>query len=77
MRAMVLEQFGAPLKLKDMPKPKIGPNDALVRVRVCGAGLTVVIMIATPGRIKSYPRIPVPAGTGSDQRNALIRESKN
>jgi D-arabinose 1-dehydrogenase-like Zn-dependent alcohol dehydrogenase len=58
MRAMVLEQFGAPLKLKDMPMPKIGPNDALIKVRVCGAGLTVVIMIATPGRIKSYPRIP-------------------
>jgi len=58
MRAMVLEQFGAPLKLKDVPKPKIGPNEALIKVRVCGAGLTVVIMVATPGRIKSYPRIP-------------------
>jgi propanol-preferring alcohol dehydrogenase len=55
---MVLEQFGAPLKLRDMPVPKAGPNDALVRVRVCGAGLTVVIMMATPGRIKSFPRIP-------------------
>jgi len=55
---MVLEQFGAPLKLKDVPKPKIGPNEALIKVRVCGAGLTVVIMVATPGRIKSYPRIP-------------------
>jgi len=55
---MVLERFGAPLTPKDMPVPKIGPNDALVRVRVCGAGLTVVIMIATPGRIKSFPRIP-------------------
>jgi len=58
MRAMVLEQFGAPLKLKDVPRPKIGPNEALIKVRVCGAGLTVVIMVATPGRIKSYPRIP-------------------
>jgi D-arabinose 1-dehydrogenase-like Zn-dependent alcohol dehydrogenase len=58
MKAMVLEQFGAPLRLKDVPKPKVGPNDALVKVRVCGAGLTVVIMIATPGRIKTYPRIP-------------------
>ena len=58
MRAMVLEKFGAPLKLKDVPMPKVGPNDALIRVRVCGAGLTVVIMIATPGRIKHYPRIP-------------------
>jgi propanol-preferring alcohol dehydrogenase len=58
MKAMVLEQFGAPLRLKDLPVPKIGPNDALIRVRVCGAGLTVVIMAATQGRIKSYPRIP-------------------
>ena len=58
MRAMVLEQFGAPLKLKDVPRPKPGPNEALIKVRVCGAGLTVVIMIATPGRIKTYPRIP-------------------
>lgn len=58
MRAMVLEQFGAPLKLKDVPVPKVGPNEALIKVRVCGAGLTVVIMIATPGRIKAFPRIP-------------------
>jgi len=46
------------LKLKDVPVPKIGPNDALIKVRVCGAGLTVVIMVATPGRITAYPRIP-------------------
>jgi propanol-preferring alcohol dehydrogenase len=38
--------------------PKIGPNDVLVRVRACGIGLTVVNMIATPGRVTSYPRIP-------------------
>jgi D-arabinose 1-dehydrogenase-like Zn-dependent alcohol dehydrogenase len=58
MRAMVLEQFGAPLKLKDVPVPKVGPNEVLIKVRVCGAGLTVVIMIATPGRINAFPRIP-------------------
>jgi D-arabinose 1-dehydrogenase-like Zn-dependent alcohol dehydrogenase len=58
MKAMVLEQFGAPLKLKDVSVPKVGPSEALIRVRVCGAGLTVVIMVATPGRITSYPRIP-------------------
>ncbi|HSA69604.1 MAG TPA: zinc-binding dehydrogenase, partial [Burkholderiales bacterium] len=57
-KAMVLESFGAPLKLKDVPVPKPGPNEALVKVKVCGAGLTVVIMIATPGRIKKFPRIP-------------------
>ena len=57
MKAMVLESFGAPLKLKDVPVPKPGPNEALVKVRVCGAGLTVVIMIATPGRINRGPGV--------------------
>lgn len=55
---MVLERFGAPLTLKDVPIPEAGPNEALVRVRVCGVGLTVVSMIATPGRITAFPRIP-------------------
>lgn len=58
MKAMVLERFGAPLTLKEVPMPKPGPNEALVRVRVCGVGLTVTSMIATPGRVTSFPRIP-------------------
>jgi D-arabinose 1-dehydrogenase-like Zn-dependent alcohol dehydrogenase len=58
MKAMVLEKFGGPLTLKEMPKPMIGPNDALIKVRACGIGLTVTSMIATPGRVTSFPRIP-------------------
>lgn len=58
MRAMVLEKFGAPLKLKEMPMPRPGPNEALIKVRACGVGLTVVSMIATPGRVTAFPRIP-------------------
>ena len=58
MKAMVLEQFGAPLTLKEMPRPKPGPNEALIKVGACGIGLTVVSMIATPGRVTSFPRIP-------------------
>jgi len=38
--------------------PQVGPADVLVRVRACGIGLTVVNLIATPGRVTSYPRIP-------------------
>ena len=58
MKAMVLPKFGAPLELRDVPLPKIGPNDVLLHVRATGVGLTVVIMIANPGRVTSFPRIP-------------------
>jgi propanol-preferring alcohol dehydrogenase len=55
---MVLPAFGAPLRLQTVPRPSIGPNDVLLRVRAAGVGLTVVIMTANPGRVTSFPRIP-------------------
>jgi propanol-preferring alcohol dehydrogenase len=55
---MVLREVGGPLRLEDVPVPKIGPNDALLRVRATGVGLTVVIMTAVPGRVTAFPRIP-------------------
>ncbi|MBI2561132.1 MAG: alcohol dehydrogenase catalytic domain-containing protein [candidate division NC10 bacterium] len=58
MKAMVLRELGAPLRLETVPVPKIGPNDVLLRVRATGVGLTVVIMTAVPGRVTSFPRIP-------------------
>lgn len=58
MKAMLLHGFGQPLKLEEVPVPKPGPNDVLIRVRACGIGLTVVNFIATPGRVTAYPRIP-------------------
>jgi alcohol dehydrogenase, propanol-preferring len=58
MKAMVLPAFGAPLELRTVPRPTVGPNDVLVRVRAAGVGLTVVIMTANPGRVTSFPRIP-------------------
>lgn len=36
MRAMVLEQFGEPLRLRQVPVPKIGIDEALIRVTACG-----------------------------------------
>ena len=33
MKAMILPEFGAPLRLATVPVPKIGPNDVLLRVR--------------------------------------------
>ena len=58
MKAMVLHAHGQPLKLEDRPLPKTDPAGVLVRVRACGIGLTVVNLLATPGRVTSYPRIP-------------------
>ncbi len=41
MKALVLEETGGPLVLKDVPVPQPGPGEALVRVRACGVGLTL------------------------------------
>ena len=58
MKAMVLRELGAPLRLETVPVPRIGPGEVLLRVRATGVGLTVVIMTAVPGRVTSFPRIP-------------------
>src|SRR4030095_10557039 len=58
MKAMVLSEFGAPLRLATVPVPKIGPHDVVLRVRAAGGGVAVVIMTANPGRVTAFPRIP-------------------
>lgn len=35
MRAMVIEEFGGPMILRELPVPDPGPGDVLVRVRAC------------------------------------------
>lgn len=57
MKAMLLHELGGRLKLAEVPEPKPGPTDALVRVRAAGVGLTVAIMRSEPGRVTSFPRI--------------------
>ena len=58
MKAMVLHELGGPVRLQEVPVPSIGPDDALVRVRATGVGLTVVIITANPGLVTRFPRIP-------------------
>src|SRR5206468_12471952 len=59
MKAMVLPEFGASLRLATVPVPKIGPNAVLLRVRAAGGGLNVVIMTRGPGRVAWFPRLQV------------------
>jgi D-arabinose 1-dehydrogenase-like Zn-dependent alcohol dehydrogenase len=54
---MLLHQLGGPVTFKEVDVPRIGPCDALVRVKAAGVGLTIVIMKSTPGLVTSYPRI--------------------
>ena len=58
MKAMLLDGPGQPLRLAEVPVPRPGPDEALVRVWACAVGLTVVNLIATPGRVTAFPRIP-------------------
>ncbi len=57
MRAMLLYELGGRLKPADVPMPKPGVSDALVRVRAAGVGLTLAIMRSNPGLVTGYPRI--------------------
>lgn len=42
MKALVLDEPNAPLRLAEVPTPKPGPGEVLVKVKACGVGLTVV-----------------------------------
>jgi NADPH:quinone reductase len=64
MRAIVVREFGSPsvMKLEDVPTPKPGANDVVVRVRT--AGVNPVDAYARTG---TYPRKPpLPYTPGSD-----------
>lgn len=41
MRAMVLRAYNTPLELQNVPVPKPGAGEALVKVFACGSGLTL------------------------------------
>lgn len=58
MKAMMLGASGEELSLREVPVPCPGPDEVLVKVKAVGVGLTVNIMLGTPGLVSTYPRIP-------------------
>jgi alcohol dehydrogenase, propanol-preferring len=59
MRAMVLDAPGAPLAMRELPRPSAGPGEVLVRVRACGVCRTDLHLV--DGELPS-PKLPVIPG---------------
>ena len=57
MKAMVLEKFGEPMVLKEVPEPSIGKGEILLRTRACGlCGTDIKIFDGHVNTVK-LPRI--------------------
>lgn len=59
MRAMALEAPGQPLRAREVPVPRPGPNQALIRVRACGVCRTDLHIV--DGELPK-PNLPVIPG---------------
>lgn len=68
MRAMVLEQFNEPLQLRDLPVPAVGPDDLLVKVKVCS-------VCGTDLKIKAgkIPTVPLPLIPGHEIAGEIVK----
>ncbi len=61
MKALVLDEYGGPLRVAEVPRPEPGPGEVRVRVEACGLGLTVANIM--DGRLRAGPpRLPLIPG---------------
>jgi propanol-preferring alcohol dehydrogenase len=58
MRAMVLEQIGAPLQLRELPVPEPGPGQVLVKVQACAVCRTDLHVVDGDLREPTLPLVP-------------------
>lgn len=61
MRAMVLEEIGRPLVLKDVPRPMPKPFEILIKTKTCGVCRTDLHIIDGEGNL-SHPKLPLILG---------------
>ncbi|GHH00284.1 zinc-dependent alcohol dehydrogenase family protein [Pseudodonghicola xiamenensis] len=59
MRAMVFEQVGTPLELRDLPRPTPGPGQILLKVEACGVCRTDLHIV--DGEL-TQPKLPLVPG---------------
>lgn len=58
MRAMVLKRPGEPLRLQELPVPRAGPGQVLLRVRSCGVCRTDLHVVDGELREPKLPLVP-------------------
>jgi D-arabinose 1-dehydrogenase-like Zn-dependent alcohol dehydrogenase len=64
MRAMVVERYGAPLAMADLPKPAPGPGQVLVRIIGCGVCRSDLKVIS--GAMPFSASLPLPHVPGHE-----------
>jgi len=67
MKAMVLEQFNAPLKLSEVPDPRMGPRDVIIRV--VANGLCATDLKISGGLV---PTVPLPHIPGHEAAGEVV-----
>jgi len=71
MRAMVVERYGAPLAMADLPTPSPGPGEVLVRVIGCGVCRSDLKVIA--GVMPFSASLPLPHVPGHEIAGEIVQ----
>jgi len=65
MRAAVITAFNADWELKDLPDPRPGPGQVVIRIRASG------MRVLEPEGVRALPELPVRAAVALPERSEL------